>query len=249
MKRYLKPVLALAVLSVAVYAAQILIFHDPGTTFFYILQDVAFLPVSIAIATIIVGGIIDDREREQRLERMNMLASTFFSVVGAQLTRDIARATTTDRGLRRDILTGAQLDDLAALQSRIRTARMDIDLTRETYETVRKTIRDNQMNLLVLTSNPALLEHDDLHELLTGIFHLNDEFDLRGDWDGLTDADRRHLEEDFVAVFRLLLSNWAATVRYQRENFPNFYAATEQRALTLLREREECEASNSERRA
>ena len=62
-------VLALIVLSAAIYLLQVLIFHDERTTVFYLLQDLAFMPVTIAIATLVVGELVDEREKGGRRAR------------------------------------------------------------------------------------------------------------------------------------------------------------------------------------
>ena len=61
--------------------------------------------------------------------------------------------------------------------------------------------------------------------MLWGVFHLMDEFRLRGSWDDLSEQDIGHFNQDFEKVLRLLLMNWAGNVRYLKETYPAFYAA------------------------
>ena len=50
-------VAVLIAISALIYTLQILIFHDSQTTAFYIMQDLAFMPVSIAFTTIMLGEV------------------------------------------------------------------------------------------------------------------------------------------------------------------------------------------------
>ena len=50
-----KIIFSLGIISVIIYALQLIIFRDPKNTFFYIFQDFAFMPISIAIATFLIG--------------------------------------------------------------------------------------------------------------------------------------------------------------------------------------------------
>ena len=82
MKKY-KPemmlVALLLVLSAAFYALQLAIFRKPGDTGFYLLQDIAFLPLQVAIVTLALGRLISSREKKERLRKIDMAISAFFS--------------------------------------------------------------------------------------------------------------------------------------------------------------------------
>jgi hypothetical protein len=73
---------ALILASAAFYVAQLLIFADPKATYFYILQDFAFLPISVLVVTLVLERLLELRDRRQRLEKLRMLIGTFFSWTG-----------------------------------------------------------------------------------------------------------------------------------------------------------------------
>ena len=60
--------------------------------------------------------------------------------------------------------------------------------------------------------------------MLWGVFHLMDEFRLRGTWEELSKHDVDHFNQDFERVLRLLLMNRVGDVRYLKETYPDFYA-------------------------
>ena len=78
-------VLLLAVLSTALYALQLIIFRSPRDTGFYVLQDFAFLPLQVAIVSVVLGRYLKNSEKTARLEKLNMVINAFFSADGTQL--------------------------------------------------------------------------------------------------------------------------------------------------------------------
>src|SRR4030065_36142 len=76
---------SLVFLSVTLYVVQISIFHRTGETFFYLLQDLAFIPMQVLLVTLIISGLLNMREKRLRLEKLNMVIGTFFSEVGTRL--------------------------------------------------------------------------------------------------------------------------------------------------------------------
>ena len=77
----------LLAVSALLYFLQILIFHRADDTRFYIMQDLAFLPVQVLLVTLIVDRLLARRERQNLLEKMNMAIGTFYAEVGADLLR------------------------------------------------------------------------------------------------------------------------------------------------------------------
>ncbi|AMJ41410.1 hypothetical protein [Anaerotignum propionicum] len=63
-------VLVLVLISVFIYAVQIVVFHSPRDTFFYIFQDIAFLPLQIAIVTIVLVVILKGVKKLKDLKRL-----------------------------------------------------------------------------------------------------------------------------------------------------------------------------------
>lgn len=82
--------LLLLVASAALYAFQIYSFHKPEDTFFYILQDFAFLPITILLVTVVVSEMLGRRERAILQKKMNMVIGAFFSEVGGRLLQRIS---------------------------------------------------------------------------------------------------------------------------------------------------------------
>ncbi len=223
-RRIKKEVLALCLLSVFIYGLQLLIFRDPKNTFFYIFQDFAFLPLSIAIATVIVGALMDERDKRERVEKTRMLTSSFFTEIGARLTMSILKIAEPKETISSIIAMRCSTEmDLKDRQNLIREMPIKIHLNEEIYEESRNMILGSRTALLVLASNPLLLEHEEFTDLLWALFHLIDEYRLREEFDQFSPEDLHHIEQDYTEVMKLLLVNYLANAKYLQEVYPNLY--------------------------
>jgi len=225
-----KVVMILIAVSAVIYLLQIAIFHDERTTAFYILQDLAFMPVTIAIATLVVGEIMNEQEKKDRLEKTRMLTSSFFTGMGAYLMHGILGMTNADAFIHGVVRSGADLPETEEeIRKKIQEAKLTVHIDAAGYTKARQIITANQTNILVIASNPLIIEHECFTEMLWGVFHLMDEFRLRGSWDDLSKDDIYHFNQDFEEVLRLMLMNWVGNARYLKETYPAFYAAASSR--------------------
>lgn len=225
-------VAALIALSASIYGLQIWLFHDARTTEFYILQDLAFVPLSFAVTTIVVGKIMDEHERRDSIRKTRMLTSSFFTAIGAALLSELMEVTETD--LQSSRLMAQTEKEVKEKQKQIETARIRVRIDEGHYNAIRDRILNWQPELLTLASNPLLLEQESFARLLWGILHLTDEFRLRGDYSGLNESDIRHFNEDFERVLRLLLQNGVANALFLKEAFPDFYGTAKGKAKEKL---------------
>ena len=69
MKRFTRQIalgFSLVVISTLLYVEQIKIFHAPRDTFFYLFQDLAFVPIQVLLVTVIVDRVLRAKEADQR---------------------------------------------------------------------------------------------------------------------------------------------------------------------------------------
>ncbi len=220
-----RTVTMLIILSAAIYGLQLIIFRDPQTTAFYIFQDMAFMPFTIAIATIVVGEVMNDRERKERLEKTQMLTSSFFTELGAELLFELTDLAEADDTFIHAFESTRITDEssLHAMQELTRNSKFKIHLTEESYNSIRTMIREHRTMLLVISSNPLLLEHEDFTNMLWSIFHLLDEFRLRGDYQNFSQQDLSHIETDLAETMQLLIISWYVNILYTKNHYPNFF--------------------------
>lgn len=218
-------VIGLFALSAVIYLIQFIQFHDIRDTAFYMLQDWAFLPVQVALVTIVAGKIVNDKEKENRLEKTRMLASSFFSDFGFGLMQKMLPLLTQ----KEEIIPALSITDawtqkeFQRASEQITAARMPVKCTPEDLEELKNMLQSKRMSMLVITSNPALLEHEHLTDMLWAIFHLMDETQIRGDFTRLSETDLEHLNVDIQRALRELLINWLCHMNHIRTEYPYLY--------------------------
>lgn len=232
-----KIIIGLGIVSAAIYILQILIFHDPRNTFFYIFQDLAFMPVSIAIATLLIGDLVDRHETKERIEKTRMLTSTFYTHVGVYLIEAMLQVTDERAQLGSALAVQCDSEDeVRKVQNRVKELDLHVHLTKECYDRVTDLMDQSSTAMLVLASSPVLLEHEEFTDMLWGIFHLTDERRIRGEYENLTEEDRLHLEKDYARVLTKLVSEAIANAQYLQKVYPDYYSRA--RGIALDRKKE-----------
>ena len=75
----------LIMFSALVYYIHYLIFRDSHHIFIYMIGDLAFAFLEVLLVTLIIHRILTVRERNARLDKLNMVIGVFFSEVGTRL--------------------------------------------------------------------------------------------------------------------------------------------------------------------
>ncbi len=211
----------LLAISACIYGMQVFIFNDVRNTEFYIFQDMAFIPISIAITTVVVGELLDINNKRDSRQKTRMLTSTFFSDIGFELMSMLALVSNIDEELLHTINDTelSESDKIAAIKKSDFTVNADMGI----YTIISDVIIASKTDILILSSNPMLYDHEYFSDLLWELLHLMDEFRLRGDYVKLTPSDLTELNSDFAQVLELLLINWVVNAKYLKETYPNFY--------------------------
>ena len=211
----------LLAISACIYGMQILIFKDVRNTEFYIFQDMAFIPISIAITTVVVGELLDINNKRDSRQKTRMLTSTFFSDIGFELMSMLALVSNIDEELLHTI-NDTELSDSDKITA-IKNIGLTVNADMGIYTIISDVIIASKTDILILSSNPMLYDHEYFSDLLWELLHLMDEFRLRGDYVKLTPNDLTELNSDFAQVLELLLINWVVNAKYLKETYPNFY--------------------------
>ena len=216
----------LITLSIAVYTTQLTIFGDPRNTEFYLLQDFAFLPISVLVVTLVLERLLELRDYRQRLEKLRMLIGTFFSWTGYHLLNHLAQM---DRSLA-DYAPGllARADwtdaDFSRLRATLVDSHFEIRVTPADLSALRPFLHERAEFMIRLLENPMILEHESFTELLRAVFHLIEELEFRPEFDDLPPSDLAHLTVDCDRVYRLLVIEWLDHLCYLRKNYPYLYS-------------------------
>ncbi|MEW6516507.1 MAG: hypothetical protein AB1439_06365 [candidate division FCPU426 bacterium] len=218
---------ALLALSGLMYLAQYQLFHDLRNTGFYLLQDMAFVPLQVLIVTLIIDRLLSIREKQAMLEKMNMAIGTFFSDVGtALLARCAAFSPGSVEAVRQTVLfktTWTRRDFRQAVRT-LATLALPVDSRAGDLDALRNFLIGKRPSLLNLLQNPNLLEHERFTSLLWATFHLTEELAARETLRNAPAADLNHLASDLQRVYALLLKEWLAYLGHLQERYPYLFS-------------------------
>ena len=90
--KYIAFGVALVILSVITYSFHYLIFQDSHHIFIYLLGDIAFVPIEVLLVSMIIHHLLNEMDKRNKLEKLNMIIGIFFSEVGTKLLALISNA-------------------------------------------------------------------------------------------------------------------------------------------------------------
>jgi hypothetical protein len=217
----------LIVVSALLYAVLFAAFRTRAADIgFYTLLDIAFIPLSALIVTLVINRLLEQREREGLLNKLNMVVGAFFSEVGTEL---IGAIVTFDDGLD-DVRPHLRFDgswthsDFEAARRAATAHGQDVSLEKGCAAAVRELLTTRRQFMLRLLENQTLLEHETFTDMLWAVFHLTEELDARADLTDLPDADRRHIELDMARAYGRLLAEWLRYVEHLKAQYPYLYS-------------------------
>jgi hypothetical protein len=218
--------LLLVAVSVILYNVQIRIFHSPRDTYFYLFQDLAFIPIQVLLVTLILNQLLNVREKLSMLNKLNMVIGTFFSEVGTTLLRSFAAIDQNTDGIREELLIKGEWTDqqFAAVIKRVRGNAFGIQYTGSDLEALKTILTGKRNFLLGLLENPNLLEHETFTELLWAVFHLSEELAVREDLRNLPPADGKHIAGDIKRAYAILIVEWLAYMRHLKHDYPYLFS-------------------------
>lgn len=170
--------------------------------------------------------LLNKREKEIRLEKLNIIIGVFFSEAGTKLLtyfidydleiEDISRNLTINADwTEKEFLTADKL---------IRTHGYNIDKNKVDFEGMHRFLQEKSNLFLRLMENQNLLEHESFTDLLRAILHLKEELLSRENFTGLPDTDYTHMSGDIKRVYGILVPQWLNYMRYLKNNYPYLFS-------------------------
>ena len=221
----------MVILIIVIYGSNYLVLGDPEHIISYIWTHLGFIPVDILVVAFILDEIIERKEKEAMLEKLDMLMSTFFSEVGNELISQLSTANKY-KASTENLKSIKNWDDkdyenkLNELKSTTIDFQADIPLeNREEFlENLRGLLVSKRDFIINLINNPNLLEKEEFTELINAILHLDEELEHRKDLTLVTDADFAHLNGDMHRVYNKLVHEWVYYLRYLNKHYPYMIA-------------------------
>ncbi len=167
--------------SALLYYVHYLIFRDAYHIYYYLLGDVAFLPLEVFLVVIVLERLLARREKLAILQKMNMVIGAFFSEIGNHLLADLIRYFNNRDEISRNLglSAGWTTADFKRADAFAYHLKIDLDVTKMDLEGLKKFLSSKRTFLLTLLENPNLLEHDRFTDLLWATTHLDEELEAR----------------------------------------------------------------------
>jgi hypothetical protein len=212
--------------STALYLLHYALFRDPHYMFFYMVQDMAFLPLQVLLVVIVIEGMLGRREKRIMLRKMNMPIGLFFSELGTELLGRLTDCVRNRDELKPYLAIGSAWTARNYRRSQAFAGAFDykVDIARLDLYALRETLVKRHNLLLTLLANPSLLEHEEFTDLLWAIFHLMEELAARKSLTGLPQTDADHLAGDVLRVYSRLTTAWLRYCEHLQSAYPYIFS-------------------------
>jgi hypothetical protein len=215
----------LVLLSALLYAGTYSIFHEAGNMEFWMLNNLAFLPLEVLLVTIILNNLLSVREKQERLEKLNMVIGIFFSEVGTKLLTYLSDYDPKLDTVKRDLIGRDWSDEeFKALTGKLKGYEYNLEAGKINMEQLSCFLLKKRDFMLRLSENPNLLEHESFTDLLRAVFHLTEELANRKDVTHLPPLDREHLSGDVKRIYGLIVLEWVSYMNHLRVNYPYMFS-------------------------
>ncbi|MBA4370702.1 MAG: hypothetical protein C0418_03880 [Coriobacteriaceae bacterium] len=227
---------SLIALSLLLYLARGVLFRGDGVVLGsdpmlnemlrYLLDDIAFVPISVLLVTLVIQRMLELRDRDALLHKLNMVVGAFFSEVGRPLIALFRPFDADDAELADAVLfrIGWKATDFAEAKRRLEAYDYTVDAHLSDMAGMKRFLHEKRGFLLGLLQNPNLLEHEAFTELLWAVLHLQEELDARSELTGLPEPDMAHLSFDIKRAYHAVLLEWMAYMRHLSEQYPYLYS-------------------------
>jgi len=214
------------ILSALGYFIHYLIFRDLHYIWYYLVGNLAFLPLEVLLVGVFIERVLSYREKQSKLLKLNMAIGAFFSQVGNHLLSDLLDSFKNKKEicLHLNITTAWTKKDF---QKAIQFAdHLPITVNSENIdlEKLKAFLAQRREFLITLLENPGLLEHDRFTDLLWATTHLDEELEARPSFENLPPGDREHIMNDIRRMYDHLASEWLDYVVHLKTNYPYLFS-------------------------
>jgi hypothetical protein len=217
---------SLIILSSLIYLLDYLIFRNARDLIFYTLMDIAFMFIQVLLVTIIIQELLEWREKENRIEKLNTIIGVFFSELGVDLLTYFSDLDPNLGTIRNDLIVSSQWTDeqFSKAMNRLSKYSYKVEPEKLDLEKLKQYLLEKRDFLLIMMENPNLMEHERFTELLRSVFHLSEELKLRKTIAELPCEDCDHITTDINRAYQMLVREWISYMKHLKDNFPYLFS-------------------------
>jgi hypothetical protein len=218
--------LALILFAILAYLLHYLVFRDLKPMLSYVTMEVPFIFIQVLVVTLIIDSVLEKRERESRLEKLNMVIGVFFSEVGTELLAYFSDLDQDLGNLRSDLIVRSSWSEkeFQSVTDKLRKYSYRVQPDKLDLAKLRCFVIEKRDFLLIMMENPNLIEHETFTDLLRSVFHLVEELKFRIRIDSLPEEDLGHIAGDINRAYRMLVYEWIAYMKHLKDNYPYLFS-------------------------
>ncbi|MBN2247631.1 MAG: hypothetical protein JW733_02935 [Coriobacteriia bacterium] len=216
-----------AVSAVLLYLHSVAFHHTPMHEWglFFLTHEIAIMPLEVLVVTLVIHSLLDRREHEEKMHKLNMVIGAFFSEVGDELLR---RSSALDETVevREHFLVTNEWDARRYASAKAAILAYDYGLSASAGQLgeLKGFIIGKRQFLLGLLQNPSLLEHETFTNALWAVFHLSEELGFRQDFAVLPESDIIHLNGDLQRAYAAIAVEWLDHVQHLQKQYPYLFS-------------------------
>jgi hypothetical protein len=216
----------LIVLSIAVYFIHFFIFRDTHHIFIYLIGDIAFVFFEILLVSLVIHSLLNKKEKQEKLEKLNMIIGVFFSVVGTKLLTIFSDSDPNLNKIKKMLIIDEKWsnNNFKQISKELKKQKYKIDVNLIDLIELKKFIISQGDFLTRLLENPILYEHESFTELLRTVFHLYEELEHRKNISKLIETDRNHIRIDIERCYRHIVLQWLCYMQHLKNNYPYLFS-------------------------
>jgi hypothetical protein len=223
-----KLLLGTALVAIALFLTVLhyLIFQDLHHISIYFLGDLAFIPVEVLCVTLLIDQLLESREKQQRLEKLNMVIGVFFTHIGTPLLARLAKADPCSEPLKTQMAGGPEWspERFRTTHATLSGLQCKVDPTVIDREALKEFLTSNENFILRIMENPTIFEHESFTDLIFAVTHLMEELSARDDLRNLPLTDIAHLEVDMERIYSRLVPEWLKYMEYLKNHYPYLFS-------------------------
>lgn len=218
--------IGLIALSVILYSIHYYIFRDPYHIFIYLLGDIAFLPIEVLLVSVVFTKIINDRDKKETLQKINMILGVFFPESGVELMKLFAQNDKNPKQFQSALLIQPEWTNKDYKNSIkiIKKSDYHLEFDGPRLVIIREFLSSKRNLFLTFLENPILIEHETFTDLILALSHAEQELSNREDVLNLPSHDYDHIVLDIERVYKLLFFEWLQYMNYLRKSYPFLYS-------------------------
>jgi hypothetical protein len=180
----------------------------------------------IAVAADGIEMMIVQREERVRGRKVAMIIGVFFAEAGVHLLRTCRKAVIDIDSVRNDLLVKSDWDAarFSTAKAHLSSHKFPVDIHRVDLLALKHFLGARRSFFIQLLQHPALFEHEDFTDLITAVFHLEEELIARDDFSTLPESDYAHLSSDLLRVFGHLVLRWLDHMGHLQEHYPYLFS-------------------------